>query len=160
MNARLLPRFGDLRPLATACALSLAIAAPVAAQSQGPPLDARLALVDVATPEPVPLPPPPPRPKRPSALVPLYVSFASLEALDIHSTTRALDRGATEANPVMKGISGNTWALTAVKAAGAAGVIYAGEKMWKKNKTAAVIFMVAANAGMAWVVHHNYRVAR
>jgi hypothetical protein len=39
-------------------------------------------------------------------------------------------------------------------------VIVASEKMWKKNRTAAVIFMVATNSAMAWVVQHNSRVAR
>jgi Domain of unknown function (DUF5658) len=97
-------------------------------------------------------------PPRPASLMPLYVSFASLQVMDIHSTTRALDRGAVEANPLMKGIAGNPVALSAMKVAGSAGVIYAAEKMWKRNRTAAVLFMVAANAGMAFVVQHNYRV--
>jgi hypothetical protein len=98
--------------------------------------------------------------QRPRALVPLYVSFAALQGLDVHSTTRALRNGAVEANPLMKGLAGNPVALSAVKGAGAAGVIYASEKIWKKNKVAAVVFMVAANAGLAFVVQHNYRHAR
>ncbi|HSC28714.1 MAG TPA: DUF5658 family protein [Vicinamibacterales bacterium] len=98
-----------------------------------------------------------PQPRRPSSLVPLYVSFAALQALDVHSTRRAIERGGVEANPVMKGLAGNSAGLLAVKAAGTAGVIYVSEKMWKKNRTAAVIFMVAANSAMTWVVQHNYR---
>ena len=97
---------------------------------------------------------------RPGSLVPLYASFATLQALDAHSTSRALDRGAVEANPMMKGIAGNPTALLAVKAAGTAGVIFASEKMWKKNRAAAVFFMVAANSAMAWVVQNNYRAVR
>jgi hypothetical protein len=97
---------------------------------------------------------------RPGALVPLYVSFATLQVLDTHSTSRALNRGAVEANPMMKGLAGNPTALLAVKAAGTAGVIFASEKMWKKNRTAAVFFMLAANSGMAWVVQNNYRAVR
>ena len=97
------------------------------------------------------------QPSRPRTLLPLYFSFASLQALDVHSTTRALGNGAEEANPLMRGLASNPIALSAVKAAGAAGVIYASEKIWKKNKTAAVIFMIAANAGLAFVVQHNYR---
>jgi hypothetical protein len=100
------------------------------------------------------------RPTRPGALVPLYVSFATLQVLDTHSTSRALNRGAVEANPMMKGLAGNTTALLAVKAAGTAGVIFASEKMWKKNRPAAVFFMIAANSGMAWVVQNNYRAVR
>ncbi len=97
---------------------------------------------------------------RPGALVPLYASFATLQVLDAHSTSRALDRGAVEANPVMKGLAGNPTALLAVKAAGTAGVIFVSEKMWKKNRAAAVFFMVAANSAMAWVVQNNYRAVR
>jgi hypothetical protein len=100
------------------------------------------------------------RQPRPGALVPLYASFATLQVLDAHSTSRALDRGAVEANPVMKGLAGNPTALLALKAAGTAGVIFASERMWKKNRTAAVLFMVAANSAMAWVVQHNYRAVR
>lgn len=97
---------------------------------------------------------------RPGALVPLYASFATLQALDVHSTTRALDQGAVEANPMMNGIAGSPTALLAVKAAGTAGLIFASEKMWKKNRAASVFFMVAANSAMAWVVQHNYRAVR
>jgi Domain of unknown function (DUF5658) len=100
------------------------------------------------------------RQSRPGALVPLYVSFGTLQVLDAHSTSRALDRGAVEANPMMKGIAGNPTALLAVKAAGTASVIFASERIWKKNKTAAVFFMVAANSAMAWVVQNNYRAVR
>jgi hypothetical protein len=99
-------------------------------------------------------------PRRPGALMPLYVSFGALQALDAHSTSRALSNGASEANPVMRPFAGNTAGMLAIKAAGTAGVIYASEKMWKKNRTAAIVFMVATNAAMAWVVQHNYRATR
>lgn len=110
-------------------------------------------------------PDPPGRPtvrgrSRPGALVPLYVSFATLQVLDTHSTSRALARGAVEANPLMKGIAGNELGLLAIKAAGTAGVIYVNEKVWRRNKAAAVIFMIAANSAMAYVVQNNYRAAR
>src|SRR5438552_12255933 len=39
--------------------------------------------------------------KRPAALPALYVSFAGLQALDIHSTLAAIDRGARETNPIV-----------------------------------------------------------
>lgn len=96
--------------------------------------------------------------ERPGALIPLYVSFGVLQVLDSHSTTRALQLGAVEANPVMKGVAGNQAAMLAVKGVGTAGVIYATEKMWKKNRAAAVVFMVASNSAMAWVVQRNYQV--
>ena len=100
------------------------------------------------------------RPRRPDALMPLYLSYATLQALDIHSTMRALDRGAVEANPLMKNLTASPASLVAVKAAGAAGVLYTTEQLWKKNPTAAVVFMIAANSAMAWVVQHNYQAGR
>jgi Domain of unknown function (DUF5658) len=97
------------------------------------------------------------RPQRPDTLLPLYLSYATLQALDIHSTMRALDRGAVEANPLMKNLTASPASLIAVKAAGAAGVLYTTERLWKKNPAAAVVFMIAANSAMAFVVQHNYR---
>ena len=98
--------------------------------------------------------------RRPAGLVPLYVSFAGLQLVDAQSTSRALDRGAVEANPLMKGFAGNPASLIAVKAAGAAVAIYASEQMWKTNRTAAIVFMIATNSAMAWVAQHNYRAVR
>ena len=98
--------------------------------------------------------------RRPRALMPLYVSFASLQVLDTHATKTALDRGAVEANPVMRGFTGSAAGMLAVKAAGTAGVVWASERMWRRNKAAAVVFLVAANSAMGWVVQHNYRAAR
>jgi len=92
------------------------------------------------------------RERRPTPLVPLYVSFCALQVLDSHSTWRAIDRGAVEANPVLRGVAGNQIGLVALKAAGTAGLIYASEKMWKRNRTASIVFMFAANSAMAWVV--------
>jgi Domain of unknown function (DUF5658) len=100
------------------------------------------------------------RPQRPDTLLPLYFSYATLQALDIHSTMRALDRGAVEANPLMKNLTASPASLVAVKVAGAAGVLYTTEQLWKKNPTAAVVFMIAANSAMAWVVQNNYRAGR
>ena len=101
-----------------------------------------------------------PRPQRPDALMPLYLTYATLQALDVHSTLRALDRGAVEANPLMKNLTESPASLVAVKAASAAGVLYTTEQLWKRNPAAAVVFMIAANSAMAWVVQNNYRAAR
>jgi hypothetical protein len=95
---------------------------------------------------------------RPAALVPLYGSFATLQALDYQSTRRALASGAArEANPLMRSIVKNRPAFIAVKAAATAGVVVAGEKMWKKNRAAAVLFVAGANAAVGVVVARNYR---
>jgi hypothetical protein len=94
---------------------------------------------------------------RPAALFPLYASFATLQVLDVHSTSSALSRGAVEANPAMKGLVGNQVGFAVMKAAGTAGIIFAAEKIRKKNKAAALGLMIASNSAMAWVVQHNYR---
>ena len=140
------------------CCVWFGCAAPARAQHAvaAPPGDAPAAATLAADRAPAA----PPRPARPKSLVPLYVSFASLQALDVHSTARALERGGSEANPLLKGVAGNPLALAAVKVAGSAAVVYASEKMRKKNKKAAVVFMLATNAVLAVVVQHNYRAAK
>ena len=108
--------------------------------------------------EPAPLPDP--QHRRPGTLLPLYASFGALQGLDAHSTHLALANGHAEANPLMRGIAGNTAGMIAVKGAATAGVVYAAERMWRRNRTAAVLFMCAANSAMVWVVQHNYRAGR
>jgi len=98
--------------------------------------------------------------KRPAALVPLYASFVGLQILDLHSTSYALQRGAVEANPAMRGFVENQFAMAAVKAAGTAGLIFVSEKLRTKNKAASLALMIASNTAMTWVVQHNYRTAR
>jgi len=99
-------------------------------------------------------------PRRPAVLLPMYLSFASLQALDAHSTWRALDRGAVEMNPFMRSVTGNPAGVVAVKAAATAGMVYSAERIWRRNRTAAIVFMAAANSAMVLVVQHNYRAVR
>ena len=99
-------------------------------------------------------------PARPRMLIPLYVSFTVLQVMDAHSTTQALKGGAVESNPLMKEFVGNSASLLAVKAGGTAVAIFAAERLWPRNRVAAVGFMIAANAGISWVVQHNYRAER
>ena len=100
-------------------------------------------------------------PRRPDALVPLYGSLIALQGLDFHSTRRAIDSGSgREANPAMREVVNNGAAFLAVKAGATAGVIWASEKMWKKNRKGAVIFATVVNAAMAAIVASNYRVGR
>ena len=148
--------------VALVCLLGL----PTPAAAQEPQLPLNLAALDLLA--PAPLAPSTPAdewrvaatPRRPAAMLPLYMSFAALQVLDTHSTSKALGRGAVETNPLVRPFADNEVGLIAVKAAGTAGVIFASEQLWKKNKTAAIAFMVATNAAMTWVVQHNYRAAR
>jgi hypothetical protein len=95
--------------------------------------------------------------RRPNALPILYASFGALQALDAATTFRALDRGAAEANPALAGFASNRGALVAVKAASFASTVYLTERLWKKNRVAAVVTMVCVNSAYAAIVAHNYR---
>lgn len=101
----------------------------------------------------------PPQPKRPAILAPLWGAYAGLQALDIHSTRRAIGSGAgREANPVLGAAAQSSAGLIAIKAASTAGVIYGTEKLWRKNRALAVLTMVAVNSATAMIVARNYRV--
>jgi hypothetical protein len=151
-----------------ALALTLASAMPASAQQDSaapaptPPLFAERQAVSDAVPIFSPAPSvTPARQKRPSVLVPMYVSFAALQGLDYSSTTRALRSGAgREANPLMRPIVGNRPAFIAVKAATGVVTIWAGEKLWKKNRAAAVVLMAVMNGAVGAVVAHNMSVGR
>jgi hypothetical protein len=90
----------------------------------------------------------------------LYVSTAVMQALDVHSTLQALDRGAVEGNPMMSGVTGNKAAFIALKSGVAFGTVMAARNMSKRNRVAAALTLVAINSAYAMVVNHNYKVAR
>lgn len=97
---------------------------------------------------------------RPATLPALYISYAALQGYDVYSTRQALGRGAREANPLMQGVAGNTFAMVGVKAAVGIGTIIAAERLWKTNKTAAIAVMVASNSVAAIVAARNARTLR
>lgn len=101
------------------------------------------------------------KPERPSVLSSLYVSYATLQVLDLHSTYRAIDRrSGREANPVVRGVLGNRAATIALKAGATAVSIYAIERMWKvqRRRRAAVITAWVVDGVMTAVIVRNYRV--
>jgi Domain of unknown function (DUF5658) len=95
---------------------------------------------------------------RPAALFPLYVSFVSLQALDVISTRHALAWGGREANPALRSFAHSTTALVAMKAGSTVAIIYFTERLRKRHPVAAVLLMVGLNAGYAGVAAHNYSV--
>lgn len=97
-------------------------------------------------------------PQRPHALTILYSSYAALQVMDVVSTRKAIGSGAQESNPLMG--SGQTAQVIALKAAGSAASIYFAERMWKKNRVAAIVTMAAVNGISAAVVAHNVRLRR
>jgi hypothetical protein len=101
-----------------------------------------------------------PQPKRPGILPALYVSLGAMQAWDTYTTNAALKAGAREANPAVASFAGNTGALIGAKAAATVGTIFFAERLWKKNKVAAVVMLAAINGATAAVSMHNMRNAR
>jgi Domain of unknown function (DUF5658) len=96
------------------------------------------------------------KPDRPWPLPALYGSSAFLQGYDAYLTLAALKRGASEANPILKPISGNPVAFIAVKAGLTAASFVGSERLWKDNhRLSAVVLMVASNAMMVVVTAHN-----
>ncbi len=96
--------------------------------------------------------------KRPGPLPGLYASLGALQGADLWLTRRAVDRGAREANPLMRVGARNAAVGIAIKAASTASTIFVVERLWKDNhRTAAVVTMIAINSAMTAVVAHNAR---
>lgn len=94
------------------------------------------------------------------ALHSLYVTTATVQMLDVHSTVQAMSRGAVEANPLMAGLVQHRGAFVAAKAGVAAMTIYAARHLARSNKAGAIVAMVAINSAYAMIVANNYRNAR
>src|SRR6266540_1122289 len=82
--------------------------------------------------------PPAVAPRRPSVLIPLYASFATLQVLDAHTTLSAIDRGAEEVNPLLGGVARSPARLVAVKTGLVVGTIVMSERLWKQNRLGAI----------------------
>ena len=89
----------------------------------------------------------------------LYTSFGLLQALDAHSTSRALASGATESNAVLAGMAHRPILLMGAKTAAAAGTIVLMERFRKRHPKAAIVTMMTLNAVYAVVVVRNSRIA-
>ena len=100
------------------------------------------------------------KPDRPNALTGLYISFASLQALDIASTMRARSSGGRETNPIMREALGSPARLVGMKAGATAGIIFAGERLRAHHPRAAILMLTAINAVYGVIAIHNYSVAR
>jgi hypothetical protein len=98
--------------------------------------------------------------KRPAILPALYASLGVMQAWDIYSTSAAMKAGAREANPAAAPFAGNAGSLIALKATTTASTIFFAERMWKKNKVAAIVMLTAINGATAAVSIHNMRNAR
>ena len=97
-------------------------------------------------------------PSRPALLIPMYVANATLHGLDTYSTSEALKAGHREANPFLR--NANVATMIGVKAAATVTGVFVAEKLWRRNRAAAVGVMVGMNVGLAAVVANNYRITR
>ena len=103
---------------------------------------------------------PVPAATRPAVLPALYVSLGAMQAWDLYSTSAALKAGAREASPSAAPFANNRGSMLGLKLATTASTIFFTERMWRKNRVAAVAMMVAINAGTAAVSIHNLQNAR
>jgi hypothetical protein len=127
---------------------------------------------DERTPDPEPVVPqeateaasvPPPKPRSASLFGPtiaMYAAYGTLQALDVHSTLRALDRNGAEGNPFLRPIASSPAGLTAFKAASTAGIIFLTERLRKKHPVAALAFGIGVSSLQTFVVVHNYRAVK
>ena len=90
----------------------------------------------------------------------LYVSTAVVQALDAHSTLVAIQGGGAETNPLMAGLANHPVALVATKATVGCATILLARKLARRNRTAAILTLVAVNAAVAVVAARNYRIRR
>lgn len=118
------------------------------------------AIVLTPAPAPVLAAPVAPKVKRPTILPVLYATLGATQAWDVYSTRSALTSGAREANPATAAFSSNTGTLMGMKVATTAGTILFAERMWKKNKVAAILMLTAINGATAVVSMHNMRNAK
>ena len=89
----------------------------------------------------------------------LYTSFGLLQALDAHSTSRALASGAIESNGLVAGIADRPILLMGAKTAVTAGTIVLMERLRKRHPKAAMVTMMALNCAYAVIVVRNSRIA-
>jgi hypothetical protein len=94
---------------------------------------------------------------RPKVMIPLYGTLAALQGADAWLTMKGLDAGVHERNPLMRG---NRGVMTLTKAISMATTVAIAEKMWKRNRAAAIATLVAANAVTAVVVARNAQIVR
>lgn len=96
--------------------------------------------------------------KRPALLIPLYAANLTLHGLDLWTTKLALEAGHREGNPFFKDASLQT--MTGAKIAASVATMLVVEKLWKRNRVAAVSVMVLTNVGLSAVAAHNYRLSQ
>jgi Domain of unknown function (DUF5658) len=99
--------------------------------------------------------------KRPSALMPLYVSLAALQVTDGVATEWGVNHGRIESNPAFMPFANTPAALWAVKGGVTAGAIYLSERLWRHgHRGEAIATMVVSNGILIGVTARNASVLR
>ena len=80
----------------------------------------------------------------------LYGSFATMQALDVVSTNRALTQGSMEANPILRPFVGNTGAFIALKVASTVTTIVLAHRLSKKSRVGASPRWSCSTRSTAW----------
>jgi Domain of unknown function (DUF5658) len=141
--------------IAAVTALSIAYASSAAAQALAEPASPRVVMAPTSV---IRVEPPPAR--RPMILPALYVSLGAVQAWDVYSTSSALKAGATERNPLVAPIAGNSAGMVALKVGTAATTVFFAERLWKKNRIGAIVMMAGINGATAAIAMRNIRNAR
>ncbi|HUP39877.1 MAG TPA: hypothetical protein VM115_07130 [Vicinamibacterales bacterium] len=90
----------------------------------------------------------------------LYVSLGAVQAWDVYSTSAALKGGAIERHPLVAPVAGNSAGMIATKVGTAAMPVFFAERLWKKNRVAAIVMMAGINGATAAIAMRNIRNAR
>jgi len=144
-----------LLPMMTFAAAPAAASDPVI-----PPADDSVAARVIPVTEPMTMPPAVlmlhVHTTRSGGLIASYVTHAALQGFDAYSTLRAVQSGASERNPLMRGVVGSPAAFVAVKGAVAATTILAAEHMWRTgHRRRAIALMAITNGVFAMVAVNN-----
>ena len=91
----------------------------------------------------------------PAFLKKLYVGYAAMQVGDIITTTTALNRGAREGNPLLRGVAQSPAALIGVKAMTTVATIMTIGKLRERHPVAASLTLIAINATLAAVTINN-----
>lgn len=97
---------------------------------------------------------------RPAVLPVLYATLGAVNAWDMYSTSAALKAGAVEGNPVVAPVASSTGGMLGLKLATAGTTIFFAERLWRKNRVAAIVMMAAINGATAAVAVRNVQNAR
>lgn len=90
----------------------------------------------------------------------LEVSFVALQALDVVSTLKAVDRGLVEQNPLMRGLVSRPAAFVAVKAGATVTTLWLLRRVTRQNRLAALVTLAAIDSGYALLVSRNMQALR